>query len=344
MWTHGPLTKTTLHSQDHAGIQEFGFRAALTLMCNNNLEHKEEFVALGASHKSIYSVCSLSFLHIFTGGIDCVLGSMKRHKHHEGVQEYGCALSLSVMAGNHELIESFVHAGGIECIVNAMLCHPRHIGIHEQGCGAIWNFLSSHHQNKALFADAGGTECLLLTMRSFPHDAEVQEQACGAVWNFLSGNSHAYKQLFSNAGGMECLVNAMRIDGHHEHVQEYACGAMLRLMAENNESVIVFTKHGGIEAVVAAMLRHRESAPVLLQAMGVTWHFLKEVGGFRTAVLAPSTEPPSSTEAHDEPDASMEGIECGIDDEDSPTDMELTSANDLLVGDETTGVTTVVSM
>lgn len=232
---------------------------------------------------------------------------MRRHEDHSGVQEYGCALALSVMSGNDELIEKLVVAGGIERIVTAMRLHPRHTGIQEQGCGAVWNFLSSRHHknNKAMFEENGGIDCLVAAMENFQHDPNVQEQACGAVWNFLSGKSSRQKAAFTEAGGMECLVGAMKFHCDHERVQEYACGAALRLMAGNERSVTTFTECGGIQAAIGAMVLHNDCAPVLLQALGVAWHFMRDTKDLCTTVISES-----QALTLDSPEEA--GIECMI--------------------------------
>lgn len=248
------------------------------------------------------------------------------------MQEYGCALALSVMSGNDELIEKFVDAGGVERIVTAMRLHPQHTGIQEQGCGAIWNFLSSRHHknNKALFESAGGIECLVTAMDNFQHEASVQEQACGAVWNFLSGKSTRQKVAFTEAGGMECLVGAMKLHCDHERVQEYACGAALRLMAGNDRSVSTFTACGGIQAAIAAMALHSACPPVLLQALGVAWHFMRETRDLKTTVISGSQQiAPESAEEE-------EGIECVIEVSDLKIETDVT--NDIPGGRTTVSV------
>jgi Armadillo/beta-catenin-like repeat len=254
------------------------FQTALSLVGNNNLRNKVDFVD--------------------QGGIDSVLLVMNWHKFEAVLQELGCAISLSLMSNNDEIVETFVEAGGIQAIVRTMKRFPNHTGIQEHSCGTIWNLLASKQlDTKAEFEKVGGIACLISALRTMVHHAGVIEQACGAAWNLISGESAGPKNAFSEGGGMECLIAAMNAHPLHEQIQEYACGAALRLMASNEESVNVFAEHGGIDSIFVAIETFNDKPAVLLQAYGAAWHFMRD-NGTRTAVIA------------DDSIDDSEGIEC----------------------------------
>jgi hypothetical protein len=276
------------------------FQKALSLVGNNNLSNKIVFVD--------------------EGGIDSVLLVMNWHKLEIPLLELGCAISLSVMSNNDEIVETFVEAGGIQVVVRTMKRFPKHAGIQEHSCGTIWNLLASKQlDTKAEFEKFGGVVCLILALRTMVHHAGVIEQASGAAWNLISGESAGPKNAFSEGGGMECLIAAMIAHPLHEPIQEYACGAALRLMACNEESVNVFAEHGGIDAILAAMANFHDKPAVLLQAYGAAWHFMRD-DGTRTAVIAVD----DSMEADDSSEQ-QGGIECV---------MEVMRENDFWGGNE----------
>jgi hypothetical protein len=93
----------------------------LGLVGNNNLRNKIVFVD--------------------EGGFDSILLVMNWHKAEPALQELGCAISLSLMSNNDEIVETFVESGGIQVVVRTMKRFPKHAGVQENGKKAVLSTL-----------------------------------------------------------------------------------------------------------------------------------------------------------------------------------------------------------
>jgi len=228
------------------------------------------------------------------GGIEYVLGAMRQHSNHTGIQELSCVALWKLACNNDENQKKMHRAGGIECILNALRQHSNNSSIQGYGCLAL-NSLAYDDANKESIAAIGGIKCILDAMRQHFGHVGIQESGCKALANLASNDNN--KELISKAGGIQCILNAMLQHSSHAGIQEQACVALGPLLcnievqsatakaiqsivdamrkfsnnvgiqekgcralsligASNNDSQESIAAAGGIECIVKAMRQH----------------------------------------------------------------------------------------
>ena len=160
-----------------------------------------------------------------TGGIECIVESMRTHTSDSELQVFACTALANV--SNHPDFEVKIGAaGGIECIVNAMRNHNGHVHLQLWACKALCN-VAHTTKNKVMISAAGGVECIAAAMHRHTANVELQICACMAICN-LSANPDIETKIAA-AGGVECIIETMQSHTAHTELQLWACMALCNL-------------------------------------------------------------------------------------------------------------------
>jgi hypothetical protein len=160
-----------------------------------------------------------------TGGIECIVESMRTHTSDSELQVFACTALANV--SNHPDFEVKIGAaGGIECIVESMRTHTAHVHLQLWACKALCN-VAHTTKNKVMISAAGGVECIAAAMHRHTANVELQICACMAMCN-LSANPDIEAKIAA-AGGVECIIETMQSHTAHMELQLWACMALCNL-------------------------------------------------------------------------------------------------------------------
>ena len=278
----------------HAGLQETGCRVLVNL-ASDNKDNQKAIADAGGIEAVVHTMrgrsghaakvqeagcCALAILAsenkenqkaIGAGGIEAVIGAMRRHTGDVGVQSAGCRALAKLSFGDKDNQRATAIAGGIGVVVSAMRAHAGHNDDRDAapasaGGVAGWAWRSVSRISKVLrgfpMAAPDGTasaDSTAGTVRS----TELHEAGCSALARLAFDDKDNQKAI-ADAGGIEAVVDAMRENKGHAGMQVAGCRALVNLASDNRDNQKTIVDAGGIEAVGDAMRENKGHAGMQL--------------------------------------------------------------------------------
>eukprot|EP00286_Rhodomonas_abbreviata_P022460 CAMPEP_0181299916 /NCGR_PEP_ID=MMETSP1101-20121128/6605_1 /TAXON_ID=46948 /ORGANISM="Rhodomonas abbreviata, Strain Caron Lab Isolate" /LENGTH=216 /DNA_ID=CAMNT_0023405105 /DNA_START=199 /DNA_END=846 /DNA_ORIENTATION=+ len=103
------------------------------------------------SHKAMF---------VANGGVQAVIGALRRYAAYPDVQVQGCKAMVNLGKGYQAKVIVGIN-GGLQSIVDAMGEHQGIVEVQEMGCWAIGSVVAAHQENKSAAADCGAVEAVV---------------------------------------------------------------------------------------------------------------------------------------------------------------------------------------
>jgi hypothetical protein len=193
---------------------------------------------------------------------EAALAAMRRHADDAGVQELALRALLYSAEGSAGAA-ALVHAGAVEVVVAAMRRFAEtSTSIADIGSDVLTT-LAAKASSQAAIVRAGGVEVVLGGMRRHADDAGVQERGSEALCELLMSTGAMLPEsvVRVGTGAVEVALRAVRNHPGSAAIQ-FACMCLLDGLVEHADAKVAMLHGGGVEAVVAALVRHRDDARV----------------------------------------------------------------------------------
>eukprot|EP00928_Gymnodinium_smaydae_P012734 TRINITY_DN14639_c0_g1_i1.p1 TRINITY_DN14639_c0_g1~~TRINITY_DN14639_c0_g1_i1.p1 ORF type:complete len:897 (+),score=238.36 TRINITY_DN14639_c0_g1_i1:252-2942(+) len=193
------------------------------------------------------------------GGLEVVVGGMRRFPACESLQERGCRCLALLAKGSGinkvsadyrrgKKVESNVvlrgqarrliaRHGGVPLLIEAMRRYSGNVEVQAAGCMAIGQLGSSEIRVKRKAAEGGVIGLVLRAMVKHQKEPDVQQAACGALRQ-LASNAPKNKDFIAERGGVGRLFDAARrfLTTVHWRVTSEAFGALCHLASKHPEN------------------------------------------------------------------------------------------------------------
>jgi hypothetical protein len=193
------------------------------------------------------------------GGIEVLLGGMRRHLTHLGLSEQGCWTLQELALNSEDNRRRILESGGVGQIVAAMRAHKANIIMQQTGCAVLSELLNRDGKNSrvlevdiALIKEQEYIHAVLACMRTYHNYPALQELGCKAL-SSLASWSDSWRLRIGDLGGIDAAISAMRMHST-AGVQEQGCNMLQNLVNDSDlTNSIRIGDGGGLDVVGNAM-------------------------------------------------------------------------------------------
>ena len=200
--------------------------------------------------------------------VQLLVAALRAQGQHAGCAQHVSAALRFIMSNNTSAKAAAASCGALEALVAAALRHPRSAAVQAACCGALKSLAVDDNVRLRDAAEAAVEALIAALTQHGRHNASLAEDACGALCNLAVGsaeNAHAV----GDAGGIAAVAGALTAWHDSADVAEAGCAALWAVSAATRDAALLarLSRDGGFDALVKALQRHVDKAPVATVAL-----------------------------------------------------------------------------
>lgn len=222
--------------QEDENVQEWGIRT-LAFLAYDNLDVQIE---------------------LYASGIEIVLGSMKKHSGHAGIQGWGNNLISCLSDSDQTLFrDKIIALNGVEVVVDGMRKHKEEKEVQKSGVQALGLLASkkckvAQHQ---IVIEQDGLNEIMSVMIFYETSQDVISACCSALSELMAGNPEVQEKFGLTFSGMESVMAAIANYEGCVELQREAWG-LLAIATDNARCIEKFITYDGVETTRNAMTKY----------------------------------------------------------------------------------------